>query len=262
MSRQHFKFWPPNAAHHLAAPETNVFYNAEVSARRHPHKPYLVFYDSPVSFAEFHNEAQRIAGFLEKRCAVRRGDRVLLYLQNSPQFVIGYYGILRANAVVVPLNPMNVADELSRYAKDAGARTAIIGQELYPRIEPLLKDAELDHLVVAAYSDYLKRPTQLTVPEFIAAPRVEHTRPGVTLWIDALSSGSEPGPLTAGPDDLCVMPYTSGTTGVPKGCMLTHRNTMQTLAANMHWFALQPEMTLMAVALGTSPNAPSARDAA
>ena len=92
----------------LIAPATNLFYNAEVSARRYPDKPFLVFYDTAVSFAQFMDEAERIAGFLERRCAVRKGDRVLLLMQNSPQFMIGYYGILRANAVVVPLNPMNL----------------------------------------------------------------------------------------------------------------------------------------------------------
>ena len=248
MSNHHFKFWPTHAMHNLAAPATNVFYNAEVSARRYPHKPFLVFYDTPLSFSAFFDEAQRIAGYLEHHCGVRKGDRVLLYMQNSPQFVIGYYGILRANAVVVPVNPMNLTHEISRCARDAGARTAIVSQELFSRIEPLLRDEDLDRLVVAAYSDYLKHPTILTVPEFVAAPRVEHSGPGISLWIDALASGHQPGPLTAGYDDLCVMPYTSGTTGVPKGCMHTHRSTMHTLVASMRWFALQPEMTLLAVA--------------
>jgi len=91
--------------HTLAAPATNLFYNAEVSARRYPDKPFLVFYDTAVTFGEFLDEAERVAGFLERQCGVRKGDRVLLLMQNSPQFVIGYYGILRANAVVVPLNP-------------------------------------------------------------------------------------------------------------------------------------------------------------
>ncbi len=248
MSNHHFKFWPTHAMHNLAAPATNVFYNAEVSARRYPDKPFLVFYDTPLSFSAFFDEAQRIAGYLEHHCGVRKGDRVLLYMQNSPQFVIGYYGILRANAVVVPVNPMNLTHEISRCARDAGARTAIVSQELFSRIEPLLRDEDLDRLVVAAYSDYLKHPTILTVPEFVAAPRVEHSGPGISLWIDALASGHQPGPLTAGSDDLCVMPYTSGTTGVPKGCMHTHRSTMHTLVASMRWFALQPEMTLLAVA--------------
>jgi fatty-acyl-CoA synthase len=248
MSDQHFKFWPDHAMHHLDSPATNVFYNLEVSARRHPDKPSLVYYDTFISFAEIFDEAQRIAGYLEQRCAVRKGDRVLLFMQNSPQFVIAYYGILRANAVVVPLNPMYLTQEFLRCAKDAGASTAIVSQELYPRIEPLLGGTDLKRVIVAAYSDYLKKPTELPVPDFIAAPRVELPRTGVTLWRDALSSDLSPGPLTAGSDDLCTMPYTSGTTGEPKGCMHTHRSTMHTLVANMHWFAMQPEMTLLAVA--------------
>ena len=234
--------------HTLDAPATNVFYNAEVSARRYPDKPFLVFYDTAVTFAELHDEAERVAGFLEQQCGVRQGDRVLLFMQNSPQFVIAYYGILRANAVVVPLNPMNLTQEVLRYADDAQASTMIVSQELYPRIEPLLAASRLTSVIVAAYSDYLKKPTTLPVPDFIAAPRLEPKAPGVTLWRDVLASGLRPGPLTAGPDDLCVMPYTSGTTGQPKGCMHTHRSVMHTLVGSMRWFALQPETTLMSVA--------------
>jgi fatty-acyl-CoA synthase len=248
MSNAHFKFWPSHAMHNLIAPATNLFYNAEVSAHRYPDKPFLVFYDTQVSFAEFLDEAQRVAGWLEQKCAVRKGDRVLLLMQNSPQFMIGYYGILRANAVVVPLNPMNLTQEILRYATDAGSSTILVSQELYPRIEPLLASAAIKNVVVAAYSDYLKEPTTLSVPDFIAVPRVDYKAPGLALWKDVLAANLQPGPLTAGPDDLCVMPYTSGTTGAPKGCMHTHRTVMHTTVASMQWFALQPEMTLLAVA--------------
>ena len=248
MSDRHFKFWPVNAARNLAAPATNLFYNAEVSARRYPDKPFLVFYDTAVTFAELFDEAQRIAGFLERQCGVRKGDRVLLLMQNSPQFVIGYYGILRANAVVVPLNPMNLTQEILRYAEDAGAAAIIVSQELYARVAPLIGKSTLTTAIVAAYADYLKHPTSLAVPDFIAQPRMDIAAPGVTLWRDVLAAGLQPGPLTAGPDDLCVMPYTSGTTGAPKGCMHTHRSAMHTTVAGMRWFSLQPETTLMAVA--------------
>jgi fatty-acyl-CoA synthase len=248
MSNAHFKFWPAHAMHNLIAPATNLFYNAEVSARRYPDKPFLVYYDTQVSFAAFHNEAERIAGYLQQKCGVQKGDRVLLLMQNSPQFIIGYYGILRANAVVVPLNPMNLTQELLRYAKDAGAATLLVSQELYPRVEPLLKSGDLKHVIVAAYSDYLKEPTTLTVPDFISAPRVDYQSQGLALWKDVLAADLKPGSLTAGPDDLCVMPYTSGTTGQPKGCMHSHRTVMHTAVAGAQWFALQPEMTLLAVA--------------
>jgi fatty-acyl-CoA synthase len=246
MSDRHFAFWPKGLPRHLTVPETDLFYNVEVSARRFPNKPYLVFYDTPISFAEFKDEAERIAGFLEQECGVRKGDRVLLFMQNSPQFVLAYYGILRANAVVVPVNPMNLTNELRHYVSDSGAITAFVAQDLYAQMEPLLAEG-LRHVLVAAYSDYLKRPTDLKIPEFVAAPRIAVADPGATLWSDMLARNLRPGPVTVGPDDLCVMPYTSGTTGNPKGCMHTHRTVMSTLVAGIQWFGIQQDATFMAV---------------
>jgi fatty-acyl-CoA synthase len=247
MSSQHFKFWPQHSLHHLDPPATNVFYNLEVSARRRPEKPCLIYYDTRITYAEMFSQAQALAGYLEKRCGVRQGDRVLLYMQNSPQFVIAYYAILRANAVVVPLNPMYLTQEVLKCARDSGARVVIVSQELFPRLEPVAGGPDLDRLIVAAYVDYLRAPTDLPVPEFVRAPRRELSGPGVTSWSEALEMGLSPGPMTAGPDDLCVMPYTSGTTGEPKGCMHTHRSTMHTLVGSMQWFDTQPEQTLLAL---------------
>jgi fatty-acyl-CoA synthase len=248
MSDRHLKFWPANSAWHMSAPQTNLFFNAEVSAKRYPDKPYLIFYDTAISFSQFAAEACRLAGFLEQQWGIRHGDRVMLMMQNSPQFIISYYGILRANAVVVPVNPMSLTPDVLRYARDCGASRIIIAQELYPKAEPLLGgDSGLTHALVATYSDYLKTPTTLSVPDFIKAPR-EDLRHAATSWADMLALDAHPGPLTAGPDDLCVMPYTSGTTGIPKGCMHTHRSIMHTAVGSMRWFAAQPELTLMAVA--------------
>ncbi len=228
--------WPANLAHHLTLPETNLFYNAEVSAARFPHKPFIVFYDTPVTFAQFKDEAERVAGYLQQQCGVKAGDRVLLYMQNSPQWIIAYYGILRANAVVVPVNPMNLTDELAHYVEDSGATTAFVAQDLYARMAPLVKEDGLCHVLVAAYSDYLKCPSSAPPPDFVSAP-ANVTGPGVTRWADVLDARLTPGPLTAGPDDLCVMPYTSGTTGKPKGCMHTHRSVMSTAVGGVNWFA-------------------------
>ncbi|HXO64130.1 MAG TPA: long-chain fatty acid--CoA ligase [Steroidobacteraceae bacterium] len=248
MGNAHFKFWPNHALHHLDAPATNLFYNLEVSARRHPAKAALIYYDTVVTFPQLLEEVERLAGYLEQRCGVSKGDRVLLYMQNSPQFVIAYYAILRANAVVVPVNPMYLTQEFLRCAQDAGASCAIVAQELYPRIEPLVGGADLEQVILACYADYLKVPTDLNVPEFIKAPRLTVARAGVVAWADALGADLRPGALRCGPDDLAVMPYTSGTTGEPKGCMHSHRTVMYTAVASMHWFALQPELTSLALA--------------
>ncbi|MBC7992300.1 MAG: long-chain fatty acid--CoA ligase [Rhizobacter sp.] len=247
MSDRHLAHWPQGLPKHLTLPHTNLFYNAEVSAQRYPNKPFIVFYDTPVTFSEFKDEAERIAGYLQHECGVKAGDRVLLYLQNSPQWVLAYYGILRANAVVVPVNPMNMTDELRHYVKDTGATTAFVPQDLYAQMQPLVGEQGLKHLIVATYSDYLKRPTDLRVPEFVAEPRKTFTDAGAVAWVDVLARRLTPGPLTAGPDDLCVMPYTSGTTGQPKGCMHTHRSVMSTLVGGVHWFNRTQDAVFLSV---------------
>jgi len=246
----HFAFWPQGRPHSLDAPPRNLFENLEASARRSPQKPGLIFYGKELSFALLQDEAEKLAGFLQRECKVEPGDRVLLFLQNSPQFVLAYYAILRANAVVVPVSSMSVTDELRHYLKDSGATVAVVGQEVYPQLQPLLGNG-LRQAVVATYSDYLppaaSLPEDLPVPEVIRAPRQQLDDPGATSWSAALSRGLRPSPLTAGPDDLCVMPYTSGTTGRPKGCMHTHRTVMHTLVANIRWFETRPESVLLAV---------------
>src|SRR5580704_16031117 len=155
MGSAHFKFWPRHALHELQAPATNLFYNLEVSARRYPKKPAFIYYDNALSFPELEDQATRLAGYLQQRCGVGAGNRVLLYMQNSLQFVIAYYAILRANAVVVPLNPMYLTQELQRCAQDAGATVAIASQELAARLEPLI-GVQLKQVILASYCDYLK----------------------------------------------------------------------------------------------------------
>jgi fatty-acyl-CoA synthase len=250
MNERHHPHWPPQVPLHLTLPETNIFYNAEVSAARFPDKPFIVFYDTPVSFADFKDEAERVAGFLQQECHVKAGDRVLLYMQNSPQWIIAYYGILRANAVVVPVNPMNMSAELAHYVEDSGATTIIAPQCLFANVEPLIGKGAgqgLEHAIVATYSDYLKRPSPIAVPEFVAAPRKRFDIDGVTSWQTVLERRIAPGRLTAGADDLCVMPYTSGTTGKPKGCMHTHRSVMSTLLGGCVWFSAPADGVYLSV---------------
>ena len=258
MSDRHFAFWPGNQPRHLTVPETNVFFNIVAAAARYPDKPAILFYDTPISYRSFQAQAEAIAGFLQQRCKVRAGDRVLLYMQNSPQFVLATYGILRANAVVVPVNPMNRTAELRHYVTDTVAATAFVAQDLHAQIAPLA-DNGLEHLIVATYSDYIDPQAAAMLsaagtppPELVAAPRLAFDAAGsarIHAWADMLDAALAPGPSTAAPEDLAVMPYTSGTTGNPKGCMHTHRGLMYSIVAGMQWFGTQQD----AVILSTLP---------
>ncbi len=235
MNTLHYRHWPANLPHQLTVPETSVYVNLDISARRYPRKAAIIFYDSVISYSQLHADVEALAGYLQQVCGVKRGDRVLLDMQNSPQFVISYYAILRADAMVVPVNPMLLTDELAHYVEDSGAQTALASQEIFSRLAPLVGKSTLQHAVVATYSDYLTAATELTVPEFVRAARDVPAMPGVTPWKDALAQGHKPLPHLATPDDLACMPYTSGTTGKPKGCIHTHRSLMFTAVASPTW---------------------------
>jgi fatty-acyl-CoA synthase len=243
MGNRHLQFWP-SVPRTLTPPETSLWFNLEVSATRFPDKPSVNYYDSVLTFSQLRREAERLAGFLQKVCGVRRGDRVALYLQNSPQFIIGYYAILRADAMVVPINPMNLTKEIGHIVNDSGASVLIGAQDQLSRVEPLIGHG-LSRVIVACYSDHLTAPTDLAVPAWIRAPREAHAGPRLTLWSDAMAAGAVAGPHLATPDDLCVLPYTSGTTGNPKGCVHRHRSVMFTTVAGSQWHrTYQDECTL------------------
>ena len=243
MFTRHHAHWPPGVPKTLSVPRTSLYYNLEVSARRYPGKAAIYYYGTTLSYAELQRSAEALAGYLQRACGVRRGDRVLLYAQNSPQFVIGYYAILRADAVVVPVNPMNKRDELAYYVGDSDARVVVSTQDLYGEIEPHLGKG-LAHCVLGTYSDYLREATDLNVPEFVRAPRA-----AAANWQAALAAGHRPDAHGTGPEDLAVLPYTSGTTGHPKGTMLTHANLLATSTGACAWIQSSSE----AVVLGVLP---------
>ena len=88
----HLPFWPAHAPKHLWVPETHLYRNVEVAAMRFPNKPFVIFYDTAITYREFQQESERIAGYLQQRLGVKKGDRVLLYMQNSPQLMAAFYG--------------------------------------------------------------------------------------------------------------------------------------------------------------------------
>jgi fatty-acyl-CoA synthase len=248
MSSRHDRFWPRHLPRTLTRPRCTLESLLEVSATRFPDKPLGVFFGAELSYREAWEQAGRLAGYLRRACGVRPGDRVLLDLQNSPQFAVACFAILRAGAVIVPVSPMNIADELAHYAEDAGARAAVFGQELWPQFADLVGRTPLAHAVVAAYSDYADPASDLPRPEAVAAPRGPVEGDGVVLWADALGAGDAPLPGETQADELCVMPYTSGSTGRPKGCMHTHQTVMHNALGAVLWESMHQDSVVLATA--------------
>ncbi len=240
MNRTH---WPLGVPHHLDIPETSLYYNLEVTAQRYSGKVATRYYGADLTYGELKHQVDVMAGFLQQHCAVKRGDRVALFMKNSPQFIIALYAILRADAMVVPVNTMNRLQEVTHIVQDSGSRVAIFGQELSDQIAPLL-GRDLDHAVVATYSDYIDAKTDLPLPDIVSA--VAESVHETISWRAALDQACLPGPHLAGPEDLSVMPYTSGTTGKPKGCVHTHRSVMHTALAGPEWCKIPKDATVLA----------------
>lgn len=240
MFTRHYKVWPKDLPKTMTLPKTSLYTNLEVSALRYPDHNAIVFYDAPMTYARLKREVDTMAGYLQAQ-GVKKGDRVLLYMQNSPQYVISYYAILRADAVVIPVNPMNRAAELEHYISDTGSTVCMAGQELAGFIAPLIGETNLEQVIVASYNTYINPETDLTLPAEVAAPAWSRDIPGVVTWEAALEAGHKPGEHTAGPDDLAVIPYSSGTTGAPKGCMHTHRSVMATAVHRVFWNLSTPD---------------------
>ncbi|MCD7032702.1 long-chain fatty acid--CoA ligase [Metabacillus sp. GX 13764] len=249
MIKDHLPYFPKRIPVTLTLPETTLYTNLEITAKRYPHKKAISYYGSSMTFSELLNEVDELAGYLQYDLHVKKGDRVLLYMQNSPQFIIGYYAILRADAAVVPINPMNTADELSFFVKDCGIRKAVAGQELIGNMMQLVKEGTIEDTVVAAYSDYASAEHIMEQPEAVRAERKAFDDRGFHLWKEALAAKRRPMEAAAGPDDLAVLPYTSGTTGLPKGCMHSHRTVQANTFGGYHWL----NATSDAVSLATLP---------
>jgi fatty-acyl-CoA synthase len=244
---RHYAHWPPSVPKSLSIPRTSLNYNLEVSARRYPGKAAILYYGRALSYVQIEREVNALAGFLQQRCGVKRGDRVILYAQNSPQFIIGYYAILRADGVVVPVNPMNKSEELTHYIEDSDARVAIAGQELYGEMAPHLRKGHIERCILAAYGDYVDPGTTLKMPDLLRAELRDPARAEVSLWREALAAACVPRAQENGHDDLAVLPYTSGTTGRPKGCMLTHGNLLATSTGGCVWSQTSSEMVVLGV---------------
>ncbi|SFQ87448.1 fatty-acyl-CoA synthase [Halopseudomonas formosensis] len=234
MFDRHYAVWPDLVPKFLDLPATSLYSNLSVSALRYPQHPAIIYYGTTLTYAELEQQAEALAGYLQ-RAGVQAGDRVLLYMQNSPQFVIGFYAILRANAVVVPVNPMNRKAELEYLIADTEAEVALCGRELLDNISGLVGHTQLREVIVSAYGEYVREPTDLALPDAVTLDSSLPELPGLTPWQQAMEAAYQPGPLTAGPDDLCVIPYSSGTTGNPKGCTHTHHSAMATTVYCSVW---------------------------
>jgi long-chain acyl-CoA synthetase len=164
---------------------------------------------------------------------VKPGDRVAVQLPNLPQFIIGFYGALKVGAVIVPINPLYKAHDLATVLKDSGARAILTLPRFMPALSEVVAGTSLESIVVTQPYDFFPFPWKQ-----LARWRLrKEPRPGGGLRLPALLRSASPRPpgVRVTPDDLAVLQYTGGTTGVPKGAMLTHRNLVANFTQQRNW---------------------------
>ncbi len=228
------RYWPANKPRSLTLPNTGVMHNLRVSAERFPLKTAIWFYGRSLSYRELREQAERLAGHLASQ-GVKKGDRIALWMQNSPAWAVAAHACWQLGAVVIPLAPMLQAKEFGFFLQDAGIRVGIVGGELYEKA----KAGGLGHAVVANVMLGTDRETSgIPIPDGMdVSPALQQ---GDITLEDALQAKPAPAADVTG-DDLCVMPYTSGTTGLPKGCMHTHSSVQANVFGAAVWGETNPE---------------------
>lgn len=199
------------------------------AAEETPHKIAIHFMGKELTYKEVYDSAMKLAGYLQE-IGIRKNDRVAIMLPNIPQSVISYYGILFAGGIVVQTNPLYMERELEYQMKDSGAKAIIVMDILYPRVTKVMPQTELQHVIVTAIKDFLPFPKNLVYPfiqkkQYGIVVNVKHEG-NIHLLTEILK---QPLRELEGfefnfEEDLALLQYTGGTTGFPKGVMLTHQN--------------------------------------
>lgn len=248
MERPWHRHYDAGVPRSLSYPRAPLYSLLDDAAGRGPRRPATNFFGRTISYGALSDQSNRLADAL-RGLGVAAGDRVALLLPNSPPFVVGYYGALKAGAVVVALNPLASEDELAAQLADCGAETLITIPLFAATAAALRARSALRRLVVARLADYLPLPLNLAMAlrETRQLSGVPSPRP---LELRALLD-SPPGkgfvPAAVDPDALAVLLYSGGTTGMAKGIMLSHAACLANAHQVRAWGNLQPDDKVLAV---------------
>ncbi len=245
--RRWLSLYPRDYSPDLTPEAKSPLDHLQKTVHSHGQDPALYYFNKIISYQELDEMSNAFACAL-KDFGIKKGDRVALYLQNIPQFVIAQYGIWKTGGIVVPLNPMYKEKELTYYFRDASVRVLVCMESLYGEmVRKVVKETGVEHVITTSELDFLDpespRPSLL---KGIEKNRDLNTLDFITL-IERYR-GKRPPVVNLSREDVAYLTYTSGTTGPPKGAMNTHGNVVFNSEVYRHCWKLTSSDTMLGVA--------------
>jgi len=230
--------WPRDVRQSLDYPVISLGETLRKTATASPDHLAIVYFGTRLNYRELDTLVDKFGEALQA-LGVGRGDRVAICLPNIPQFVIAYYGVLRVAGVVVACSPLYKERELTHIIEDSGANILVIWDKLYPLVQSLIREGDLSNVITTSVRDYLPPVLRLLSP--LKGVR-SYSCPGAVDMLKLIGKyPGQPRPVELEPKrDLALLQYTGGTTGVPKGAMLTHYNLIVNAVQVTEWARLQP----------------------
>jgi long-chain acyl-CoA synthetase len=231
LSRPWLAYYPQGVPADIEVEEISVPGLFDRVSERYAKKDALVFYGRRISYQELRDKADRFSAALAD-LGVSKGDTVALYLLNCPQYVIAYFGALKAGAKVTPISPVYTSKEVRHQLEDSEAKTVVCEEMLYDNVEK--SEVRLNNVILTSIGDYLPPLKKLFGKSALAAaysgariPSTQYRRQAGLLGMEELIKKAPPRPPAVAFEpslDIAALPYTGGTTGLPKAAVLTHSN--------------------------------------
>ncbi|WP_413789664.1 AMP-binding protein [Metabacillus rhizosphaerae] len=240
MQKPWLHHYPAEVPHEITIDEKPLYEYLQHAADEFPTKTAIHFLGKELSYSELYNQSLKLANYLQS-LGLQKGDRVSIMLPNCPQAVISYYGVLFAGGVVVQTNPLYMERELEYQLKDSESTFMVTLDLLYPKASKMKALTSLKHIIVTSIKDFLPFPKNLLYP-FVQKKqnqivvKVEHQ--GDTHLFKQIMSLAEPKvdlPDINPSEDIALLQYTGGTTGFPKGVMLSHKNIVANTQMCASW---------------------------
>jgi len=239
------KHWPSDVPKSLSYPEVPLNHVLRETAKKYPDKAALLYLNAEISYQELDSFSDSFASALTN-LGVKKGDRVAVFLPNIPQFVIAYYGVLKAGAALTAVSPLYREREVEYQLADSEAETIVTLDSALPIVEAVWQRTKLRNVIVTSLDEYASK-TAVTSPS-------SGQKPNVHSFQQLLKENAETSPPTVSinpAEDLAALQYTGGTTGTAKGAMLTHANLVSNAFAFAAWIkgAVAKEIFLAALPL-------------